>query len=36
MSKLEVKFKKFHPDAVMPNKAYDGDFCFDVVAVSCE
>lgn len=31
-----VKFKKVHPDAVMPYKAHDDDFCYDCVATSCE
>lgn len=31
---MEVKIKKLHPDAVIPKKAYDSDFCYDVVAVS--
>ena len=29
-----IKIKKFHPDARIPEKAYDKDFCYDVVAVS--
>lgn len=31
---MKVKFKKFHPDARIPKKAYDKDFCYDVYAVS--
>lgn len=31
-----VKIKKFHPDARIPEKAYDGDLCYDVYAVSEE
>ena len=31
-----VKFKKLHPDAVMPFKKYPEDFCYDVVATSEE
>ena len=31
-----VKFKKYHKDAVEPAKAYEGDFCYDLVAVSEE
>lgn len=31
---MKVKVKKLHPDAVIPKKAYDSDFCYDVVAVS--
>jgi len=31
-----VKIKKLHPDAVIPKKAHNDDFCYDVVATSCE
>lgn len=31
-----VKVKKTHPDAVIPFKTYDDDFCYDCVALSCE
>lgn len=31
-----VKFKKLHPDAVVPFKKYPEDFCYDVVATSEE
>lgn len=31
-----VKFKKVHPNAVLPTKAHDNDFCYDCVATSCE
>lgn len=31
-----VKFKRFHENAVIPQKAYEGDFCYDLVAVSEE
>ena len=31
---MNVKIKKFHPDARIPEKAYDKDFCYDVYAVS--
>ena len=31
-----VKIKKLHPDAVIPKKSHDDDFCYDVVATSCE
>lgn len=31
---MKVKFKKFHSDAKIPQKAYDKDFCYDVYAVS--
>jgi dUTP pyrophosphatase len=33
MSGCIIKLIKTHPDAVMPNKAHDGDNCFDVYAV---
>lgn len=33
---MEVKIKKLHENAVVPFKAYDKDFCYDVVAVSEE
>ena len=31
-----VKTLKFHPNARIPEKAYDKDFCYDVYAVSEE
>lgn len=33
---MEVKIKKFHENATIPIKAYDKDFCYDLVAVSEE
>lgn len=33
---MEVKVKKLNKDAVIPFKTYDKDFCYDVVATSCE
>ena len=36
LSAISVKFKKLHPDAIMPTKAHDSDFCYDCYAVSCE
>lgn len=33
---MEVKIKKLNENAVVPFKAYDKDFCYDVVAVSEE
>lgn len=33
---MKVRIKKLHEDAVIPFKAYDKDFCYDVVAVSEE
>lgn len=31
-----VKVKKTDPNAVIPFKTHDSDFCYDVVATSCE
>lgn len=33
---MEVKVKKLNKEAVMPFKTYEKDFCYDVVATSCE
>lgn len=33
---MKVKIKRTHPDAVIPFKHYDDDFCYDCKAVSCE
>lgn len=33
---MKVKFKKFDENAKIPQKAYEGDFCYDVYAVSEE
>lgn len=33
---MKVKMKKIHPCAKIPFKTYDEDFCYDVVATSCE
>lgn len=33
---MKVKIKKFSPDAVIPYKTHNSDFCYDVVATSCE
>lgn len=33
---MKVKIKKLSPNAVIPNKAYPLDFCYDVTAVSEE
>lgn len=33
---MKVRFKKLHPDAVVPFKKYPEDFCYDVVATSEE
>lgn len=31
---MKVRFKRLHPDAVVPFKTYPEDFCYDVVATS--
>lgn len=33
---MKVRFKKFHPSAVVPSKHYNSDFCFDCVATSVQ
>ena len=33
---MQVKFKKYDEKARIPEKAYEGDFCYDVYAVSEE
>lgn len=33
---ITIKIKKLHPNAMLPTKAHDDDFCFDLVATSCE
>lgn len=33
---MKVKIKKLNPNAVTPFKTYDLDYCYDVVATSCE
>ena len=33
---MRVKIKRIHPDAVIPFKTHERDFCFDCVATSCE
>ena len=33
---MRVKIKKTNPNAVVPFKTYDKDFCYDCVATSCE
>lgn len=33
---MKVKIKKLNQNAVVPFKTYDDDFCYDVVATSCE
>lgn len=36
MIPLKVKIKKLNENAVIPFKSYSNDFCYDVVATSCE
>ena len=33
---MQVKVKKLNEKAVLPFKAHESDFCYDVVATSCE
>ena len=33
---MKILVKKLHPDAKIPYKTHDNDFCYDCVAVSCE
>lgn len=33
---MKVKIKKLNPNAKIPTKAHDSDFCYDVYATSCE
>jgi dUTP pyrophosphatase len=33
---MKVKVKKLNSEAVLPYKKYNEDFCYDVVATSCE
>jgi dUTPase len=33
---MKVKIKKFNDKAVMPYKHHEDDYCYDVVATSCE
>ncbi len=33
---MKVRFKRLHPDAVIPSKANASDFCYDVTAVTEE
>lgn len=33
---MRIKLLKYHPDAVIPFKKHDSDFCYDLVAVSEE
>lgn len=35
-NKIKIKLKKLHEDAKLPYKAKEGDFCYDVYAVSEE
>lgn len=33
---IDVRFKKMHPNAKIPTKAHDSDYCYDCYAVSCK
>ena len=33
---MNIKIKKLNENAVIPSQAKEGDFCYDVVAVSCK
>jgi len=33
---MKIKFKKLHPDAVIPSRAYEGDAGLDLVAINAE
>jgi dUTP pyrophosphatase len=33
---MDIKFKKLHPNAVIPSKSHDDDFCYDCIAVTEE
>lgn len=33
---MKIKFKRYNENAVIPQKAYDKDFCYDLVAISEE
>ena len=33
---MKIQVKKLNPNAVIPSKTYDKDFCYDCVATSCE
>lgn len=33
---MKVKFKRLHPNAIIPTKAHGDDFCYDCYAVSAE
>ena len=33
---MKVNIKKLHPEAVIPKKTYESDFCYDCVAISEE
>jgi dUTP pyrophosphatase len=33
---MKVKFKRLNENAVMPKKAHESDFCYDIVATCCE
>ena len=31
---MKIKIKKLNPNAKIPTKAHDSDFCYDVYAIS--
>jgi len=33
---MRIKIKKLHPDAVIPSKGHNSDFCYDCIATSAE
>ena len=33
---MQIRFKKLHPDAIMPKRATDGAAGFDLTAVTCK
>jgi dUTP pyrophosphatase len=33
---MKIKVKKLNPNAVIPYKSHNNDFCYDCVATSCE
>lgn len=33
---MKVRIKKLNPNAVVPFKTYEKDFCYDCIATSCE
>lgn len=35
-NKITIKFKKLHPDAVIPKYSHDGDVCMDMTAIGMD